>query len=95
MLRKACLNPVNDARLMAKALESSGFEIQLVTDADQAAMKEAIRGLRQSGSSQAGGDTVGLFYFAGHGVEDRGQNYLIPLGAEIEIARWTSTPTRC
>ncbi len=77
------LNPVNDARLMARSLETSGFEVQLVTDADQAAMKKAIKMFGKR-LVEAGGDTVGLFYFAGHGVEDRGQNYLIPLGAEIE-----------
>ena len=77
------LNPVNDAQLMARSLETSGFEVQLVTDADQAAMKEAIKTFGKR-LVEAGGDTVGLFYFAGHGVEDRGQNYLIPLGAEIE-----------
>ncbi|MDE0202523.1 MAG: SUMF1/EgtB/PvdO family nonheme iron enzyme [Rhodospirillaceae bacterium] len=77
------LNPVNDARLMARSLETSGFEVQLVTDADQAAMKEAIKAFGKR-LVEAGSDTVGLFYFAGHGVEDRGQNYLIPLGAEIE-----------
>ena len=76
-------NPVNDARLMARSLGTSGFEVQLVTDADQAAMKQAIKAFGKR-LVEAGGDTVGLFYFAGHGVEDRGQNYLIPLGAEIE-----------
>ena len=76
-------NPVNDARLMTKSLETSGFEVQLVTDADQAAMKKAIKAFGKR-LVEAGGDSVGLFYFAGHGVEDRGQNYLIPLGAEIE-----------
>ena len=76
-------NPVNDARLMATSLESSGFEVRLVTDADQAAMKKAIKAFGKR-LVQAGGDAVGLFYFAGHGVEDEGHNYLIPLGAEIE-----------
>ncbi len=76
-------NPVNDAQSMARSLKTSGFEVQLVTDADQAAMKKAIKAFGKR-LVEAGGDTVGLFYFAGHGVEDRGQNYLIPLGAEIE-----------
>ena len=76
-------NPVNDARLMATSLESSGFEVRLVTDADQAAMKKAIKAFGKR-LVQAGGDAVGLFYFAGHGIEDEGHNYLIPLGAEIE-----------
>ena len=76
-------NPVNDARLMATSLESSGFEVRLVTDADQAAMKKAIKAFGKR-LVQAGGDAVGLFYFAGHGVEGEGHNYLIPLGAEID-----------
>ena len=77
------LNPVNDARLMATSLETSGFEVELVIDADQGAMKKAIKAFGKR-LVAAGGDAVGLFYFAGHGVEDRGHNYLIPLGAEIE-----------
>ena len=75
-------NPVNDARLMASTLETVGFEVSLVTDADREAMNEAIeefgKRLRVEGR-----DAVGLFYYAGHGVEAKGRNYLIPLGAEI------------
>ena len=78
----ALANPVNDAQRMAKALEASGFEVQLVTDADQAAMRAAIEAFGEQ-LETAGGDAVGLFYYAGHGVEVRGQNYLIPIGAEI------------
>ena len=75
-------NPVNDARLMAEALETSGFEVRLVTDADQGAMRTAIEAFGEA-LERAGRDAVGLFYYAGHGVEVRGQNYLIPIGAEI------------
>ena len=78
----ALANPVNDARLMAEALETSGFEVRLVTDADQAAMKAAIEAFGEQ-LERAGAEAVGLFYYAGHGVEVRGQNYLIPIGAEI------------
>ena len=78
----ALANPVNDAKRMAKALEASGFEVQLVTDADQAAMRAAIEAFGEQ-LETAGGDAVGLFYYAGHGVEVRGHNYLIPIGAEI------------
>ena len=79
----ALANPVNDARLMAKALEASGFEVRLVTDADQARMRESIEAFGKR-LENAGGDAVGLFYYAGHGVEVRGRNYLIPIGAEID-----------
>ena len=75
-------NPVNDARLMAGALKTSGFEVRLVTDADQGAMRAAIEAFGEA-LERAGADAVGLFYYAGHGVEVRGQNYLIPIGAEI------------
>ena len=78
-------NPVGDARLMAKTLETVGFEVSLVTDAGQDAMKRAIKafGKRLRGSGE---NAVGLFYYAGHGVEADGDNYLIPLGAEVESA---------
>ena len=78
-------NPVNDARLMAGALERVGFEVSLVTDAGQDAMRRAIKafGKRLRG---AGAAAVGLFYYAGHGVEADGSNYLIPIGAEVESA---------
>ena len=78
-------NPVNDANLMAQVLEKSGFEVRLVTDADQGTMKTAIKAFGEQ-LEQTGGDSVGLFYYAGHGVEVRGHNYLIPIGAEIERA---------
>ena len=81
----ALANPVNDAKSMARALEASGFEVRLVTDADQAAMRAAIEAFGER-LEQADGDAVGLFYYAGHGVEVRGRNYLIPIGAEIERA---------
>ncbi|MGQ0673460.1 MAG: caspase family protein [Hyphomicrobium sp.] len=73
-------NPDNDADLMARTLRSVGFEVTLIIDADQPAMKRAIvefgRLLRES-------DSVGLFYYAGHGVQVDGENYLIPVGADI------------
>ena len=68
-------NPVNDATDMAAALRSLGFEVTLLKDVDLRQMEDAIdafnRKLRQGG--------VGLFYFAGHGVQVEGENYLIPL----------------
>ena len=81
---KPLLNPVNDAKLMAQVLQASGFEVILKTDADQAVMKDAIKAFGKR-LVEAGGDAVGLFYFAGHGVEDKGRNYLIPVESGIEI----------
>jgi len=77
----ALANPVNDARAMAEALRESGFKVMLHTDLDQRRMMQAVRefgdALRKSGG-------VGLFYFAGHGVQIKGRNYLVPIGADIQ-----------
>jgi uncharacterized caspase-like protein len=75
-------NPGNDARLMAETLEGLGFEVALVTDADQKAMKRAIREFGQK-LRETGPNGIGLFYYAGHGVQVDGENYLLPIGAEI------------
>ncbi|MEO0822965.1 MAG: caspase family protein [Pseudomonadota bacterium] len=76
-------NPAADARLMSDALESIGFEVTVLRDADEAAMK---RGIVRFGRSlrAAGEDAVGLFYFAGHGVQAYGANYLLPTGIDAQ-----------
>jgi uncharacterized caspase-like protein len=73
-------NPVNDARAIAKALASSGFRVTVLEDATQATMFRAIR--RFGDDLQSGG--VGLFYYAGHGMQVRGKNYLLPVNADME-----------
>ncbi|MEP7341659.1 MAG: SUMF1/EgtB/PvdO family nonheme iron enzyme [Acidobacteriota bacterium] len=72
-------NPANDARDMAATLRGVGFEVLSGEDRNQRQMKELIRQFGQK--LRAGG--VGVFYFAGHGVQVAGRNYLIPIGAEI------------
>lgn len=74
-------NPGNDARLMERTLKEVGFQVTTLVDADQRAMKTAVRDFGQTLSS--GG--VGLFYFAGHGIQVQGNNYLIPIGARINV----------
>ncbi len=73
-------NPKNDAELIAQSLRTVGFQVNLVIDADQKTMKRAMldfgRDLRENA-------TTGLFYYAGHGVQVRGRNYLIPVDAAI------------
>ena len=73
-------NPANDARLMAETLRELGFKLvgdgpQL--DLDKAAFDNAV----QSFGNQLQGGDVGLFYYAGHGVQVRGSNYLVPISA--------------
>lgn len=73
-------NPLNDARAMAGALKQLSFDVTLKENLDQKDMKREIQAFGQK--LQKGG--VGLFYFAGHGVQVNGHNYLIPIGAAIE-----------
>lgn len=75
-------NPANDARLMARTLRGLGFDVLLVLDANLKAMKGAVRdfGGRLEMASR---DGVALFFYAGHGVQVNGQNFLIPVDAEI------------
>jgi TPR repeat protein len=74
-------NPVNDAERMSEALAKVGFDVRTVRNANQDVMKTEILAF---GRRLASGDSVGLFYYAGHGVQIDGQNYLIPLGADIQ-----------
>jgi uncharacterized caspase-like protein len=72
-------NPLNDAADMAALLEEAGFRVILRRDADSRTMRQALREfaleLRRA--------DVGLFYYAGHGVQLAGTNYLLPVGADI------------
>jgi carboxyl-terminal processing protease len=78
-------NPVNDAGLMAQALQQTGFTVIKVTDADQKAMKRAIKDFGEK-LSNAGPNATALFFYAGHGLQVNGTNYLVPIGADIEKA---------
>ncbi|MDD5392233.1 MAG: SUMF1/EgtB/PvdO family nonheme iron enzyme [Thiothrix sp.] len=73
-------NPVNDADKMAEALRGLGFEVMKATNLDQKGIKAAIRRFGERLDS----NSVGLFYFSGHGTQVGGKNYLIPIGAEIQ-----------
>lgn len=72
-------NPVNDARSMAKILQRLNFKVLEYENLTQKQMKQAID---KFGREIRGGG-VGLFFFAGHGMQARGRNYLIPVNADI------------
>lgn len=76
-------NPTNDAKLIARSLGQLGFKVLLKTDTDQNEMKRAIRDFGEA-LRDAGPDATGLFYYAGHGVQVDGTNYLLPIGAQID-----------
>lgn len=74
------LNPVNDADDMATQLQPLGFQVMLRKNATRREMEVAIR---EFGDALKPGG-AGLFYYAGHGMQVNGRNYLIPLDADIE-----------
>ena len=72
-------NPVNDASDVAAKLRGLGFDVTLLTDAGQ---KKMERSIRDFGSKLARAD-IRLFYYAGHGMQVQGANYLIPVDADV------------
>jgi formylglycine-generating enzyme required for sulfatase activity len=73
-------NPINDARAMAAALQRLGFEVLVGENLGQKPMQRVIFEFGQ----KLGGDSVGLFFYAGHGMQVKGRNYLIPVDAVIQ-----------
>ncbi|WP_371347802.1 caspase domain-containing protein [Ancylobacter sp. IITR112] len=76
-------NARNDAALMAATLRQLDFDVVEALDVDRAAMARAVRAFGGK-LRDAGADAVGLFYYAGHGVQARGVNYMVPVSASID-----------
>ncbi len=76
----ALTNPANDAALMAQVLTEAGFEVTSLKDVDQRTMKQAMVDF---GRKLRTGAEASVFYYAGHGVEVDGLNYLVPVDADI------------
>ena len=72
-------NPVNDARAMSDALRQSGFDVAVLENGTKQQMERAIAAF----SRKLGPDAVSLFFYAGHGIQVAGRNYLVPIDAEI------------
>lgn len=73
-------NPVNDARAVEQALGGLGFRVQTLRDAT---WREMIEGVKAFIERSASAD-VRLIYYAGHGAQVRGRNYLIPVDAPMD-----------
>ncbi|MDW4500595.1 caspase family protein [Sulfitobacter sp. D35] len=73
------LNPVNDARLVAKTLEEIGFKVWLGMDLDKIETLEMV----QNFVRRTAGAELTAFYYAGHAVEITGSNFLIPTDAQV------------
>ncbi len=74
-------NPINDAVAMSDTLKKLGFNVTLIKNAQHQDMDEAIRDFGNQLKRTRG---VGLFYYAGHGMQIGGVNYLLPVNARIE-----------
>jgi uncharacterized caspase-like protein len=76
-------NPPKDARALAESLKKLGFQVELAIDPDKARLEQAVKRF----GDQLQGAKVGLFFYAGHGLQVSGRNYLVPADAKIDNER--------
>jgi uncharacterized caspase-like protein len=74
----ALANPHKDVVLLEQALKTLGFKVTAVRDAGLAALYQAINAYARR-VHPSGPNAVGFFYYSGHGAQDAGTNYLIPV----------------
>lgn len=75
-------NPANDARAVAETLKELGFDVDLQTDLDQKAMLQKVFDFYHSKATRS---TIRLVYYAGHGLQYNGHNYLMPIDANLGL----------
>src|SRR3954463_7622230 len=75
----ALANPLNDAQAVEALLDSLGFDTQISTDRDA---KRLARDLQRFADDAADAD-VAVLYYSGHGIEAGGENYLVPIDADV------------
>jgi len=85
-------NPDNDAHAVAKLLNSAGFEVITATDLTQNEMLKVVQDF-SSRVAAHGPNAVAMVYYAGHGVQLAGENYLIPIDARISAPSDLTTGT--
>jgi len=74
-------NPVNDANDIAAVLEYLGFNVDKILNGSMAQMEDSVLRLRDRLSASK--NAYGFFFYAGHGVQSGGENFLIPVDANI------------
>ena len=87
----ALATPANDAGLIAQTLQAAGFDVVGARDLDEDSLRHAFRDFVDS-ASKAGPETVVAVYFAGYGLQLEGENYLVPIDANI--GRDSDVPVR-
>jgi uncharacterized caspase-like protein len=76
-------NPANDSKAVAEAFTRAGFEVTRLSDLTQMEMRRAVRDF-SARVAEKGSDTTALVFYAGHGVQVDGENFLIPIDARIQ-----------
>ena len=76
-------NPANDAKAMTNFLNSAGFQVVQAPDLTQSDMRRTIADFAKT-VTEKGPDTVALVFYAGHGLQVDGENFLVPVDAQIE-----------
>ncbi|MEY3405863.1 MAG: hypothetical protein RL161_1293 [Bacteroidota bacterium] len=78
-------NPLNDATDFAETLRQLNFDVTLVTDATYGKIRVEMIKFREKLNQGKKDETVGLFYYAGHGLQHDNENYIVPIDAELEF----------
>ena len=71
-------NPINDARAVTRMLTDSGFEVTTASDLSQSGIRDQLSEFAAKVASK-GGDSIAVVFYAGHGVQIDGENFLIPV----------------
>jgi len=87
----ALATPANDAGLIAQTLQAAGFDVVGARDLDEDSLRHVFRDFVEK-AANAGPNTVAVVYFAGYGLQLEGENYLLPVDANI--ARYSDVPVR-
>ena len=82
-------NPANDAKAVTQLLTDSGFEVSTASDLSQSQMRETVSEFAGKVAAK-GADTVALVFYAGHGLQIDGENYLVPI--DIDVKREADIP---
>lgn len=82
-------NPGNDARAVAQMLTDNGFEVLSATDLSQNQMREKVSEFAGKIAAK-GADTVAMIFYAGHGLQIDGENFLVPV--DVDVKRESDIP---
>src|SRR5438874_11374322 len=82
-------NPANDARAVTQMLTDSGFEVSTASDLSQDELRQQVNAFAGKVAAK-GADTVALVFYAGHGLQIDGENFLVPV--DVDVKRESDIP---